>query len=67
MKKCCGQTYPDNYNFCTKCGAKLDSFWGKLSTDEDKDFMGDLFTEKDLDFFVLFREPKKVEVAKNER
>ena len=38
MKRCCGRRYSDNYNFCTKCGAKLEiDFWGELSTDKDED------------------------------
>jgi predicted amidophosphoribosyltransferase len=50
MKKCCGQTYPDDYVYCTQCGKKL-----------VEDFFGELFTEKDESFFVLFSPIKKVE------
>jgi hypothetical protein len=45
MKKCCGKTYPDDYNYCTQCGAKLIF-----------DLFGDLFTKEDESFFVLFSE-----------
>jgi predicted amidophosphoribosyltransferase len=43
MKRCCGQKYPDSYNYCTQCGKKLET-----------DFFGELFTEKDEDAFKLF-------------
>ena len=44
MLKCGGgKKYPDSYNYCPKCGRKLEiDFFGELSTEKDKDAF-DLF------------------------
>lgn len=42
MKRCkaCNKTYPDNYNYCTQCGAKLEiDFWGTLWVESDEEYL----------------------------